>query len=95
MNFMNTSILALVGMWEAIIIMLVVLVFFGAKKLPEMARGLGQGIKEFKKASREVTEDFNRVIDEDQAPASKPKAIAASPENTQSGIPTTQPQSKA
>ena len=39
--------------WEIVLILLVVVLLFGARKLPELARGLGQGIKEFKKASRE------------------------------------------
>ena len=64
---MNIS-FAFIGMWEAILIMTALLVFFGAKKLPEMAKGLGQGIREFKKASREVTEDLQRSIDEDPEP---------------------------
>src|SRR3954462_10124095 len=61
---MNTM-LAVFGLggWEVVLILAVVLVLFGAKKLPELAKGLGQGIKEFKKATREVT-------DEIQSPAS-------------------------
>lgn len=47
------------------IIALVAIVLFGAKKLPEMAKGLGEGMKEFKKAVREVNED---------EPAPAPKA---------------------
>ena len=45
------------GPWEIIIIFVVVLLLFGGKKLPEFARGLGEGIKEFKKA----TNDKGRV----------------------------------
>ena len=41
---------ALPGGWEMVVIALVILLLFGAKKLPELARGLGQGIKEFKGA---------------------------------------------
>ena len=41
---------AMPGGWEMVVIALVILVLFGAKKLPELARGLGQGIKEFKGA---------------------------------------------
>ena len=40
--------------WEAVAILAIVLIIFGAKKLPELARGLGQGIREFKKSSREI-----------------------------------------
>ncbi len=42
---------AFIGGWEFVLILAVVMVLFGAKKLPELAKGLGQGIKEFKKAS--------------------------------------------
>jgi sec-independent protein translocase protein TatA len=43
-----------VGPWEIAAILFVVVLLFGAKKLPELARGLGQGIREFKKAARDV-----------------------------------------
>ena len=49
------------GAWEIGLILLVVIILFGGKKLPELARGLGLGIKEFKKASTEVTEEINKV----------------------------------
>jgi sec-independent protein translocase protein TatA len=45
------------GGWELVLILAVVLVLFGAKKLPELAKGLGQGIKEFKKASSDIQND--------------------------------------
>ena len=48
------------GGWEIILILAVVLILFGAKKLPELAKGLGQGIKEFKKATREVTDEIQK-----------------------------------
>ncbi|MEE2709037.1 MAG: twin-arginine translocase TatA/TatE family subunit [Gemmatimonadota bacterium] len=44
------------GIWELIIILVIVMVLFGAKRLPELAKGLGQGITEFKKAQKS-TED--------------------------------------
>ncbi len=44
------------GPQEMFIVLIIVLVLFGAKKLPELARGLGQGIREFKKASNEPAE---------------------------------------
>lgn len=47
------------GGGEIILILLVVLIFFGAKKIPELARGLGQGMKEFKKATQEVQDNIN------------------------------------
>ena len=49
------------GGGEIVLILAVVLLLFGAKKLPELAKGLGQGIREFKKASSEVTEELQRA----------------------------------
>ena len=46
------------GATEIILIVLVVLLFFGAKKLPELAQGLGKGIREFRKATREIQDDL-------------------------------------
>ena len=45
------------GVPEILIIVFILLIFFGAKKIPELAQGLGKGIKEFKKAVKETTED--------------------------------------
>jgi sec-independent protein translocase protein TatA len=52
------------GMQELLIVLALVLVLFGAKKVPEMARGLGQGLQEFKKATREAS------LEEEVAPTS-------------------------
>ena len=52
------------GMPEIILILSVVLILFGAKKLPELARGMGQGIKEFKHTTRDVKEDLERAMDD-------------------------------
>ncbi len=52
------------GGGEIILILALVLILFGAKKLPELAKGLGQGIKEFKKATNEVTNDVRSSIDD-------------------------------
>lgn len=46
-----------IGTTELILILLVVLVFFGSKKIPELAQGIGKGIREFKKATREIQDD--------------------------------------
>jgi sec-independent protein translocase protein TatA len=46
------------GGGEIVLILALVLILFGARKLPELAKGLGQGIKEFKKATREVTDEI-------------------------------------
>lgn len=46
-------ILGIPGPWQIILIVLLVLLFFGGKKIPELMKGLGQGIKEFKKAIKD------------------------------------------
>lgn len=48
---------AMIGWQEALPVILIVVVLFGAKKLPELGRSLGEGIKEFKKSSRGLLED--------------------------------------
>lgn len=48
------------GTGEILLIVLVVLIFFGAKKIPELAQGLGKGVREFRKAMREVQDEVER-----------------------------------
>jgi sec-independent protein translocase protein TatA len=72
---MTTFLLGWIGMPEALLIMVVLLVFFGAKKLPELAKGLGSGIREFKKATNEVTQDITRAMEEPPAAPPAPKLI--------------------
>jgi sec-independent protein translocase protein TatA len=49
------------GGMEVVLILAVVLILFGAKKIPELAKGLGSGIKEFKKATKEVTDEIQNA----------------------------------
>ena len=85
---MNDIMLAgMFGGWEVILILAVALLLFGSKKLPELAKGLGQGIKEFKKATREVTDEMHNAMEETPVqPVQKklPQAtvVAAEPERT-------------
>jgi len=50
-----------IGMGELIVIFTVVLLLFGGKKLPELAKGIGKGMREFRKATREVQNEFNTI----------------------------------
>ncbi len=50
------------GATEIILIVLVILIFFGARKIPELAQGLGKGLREFRKATREVEEDITSEV---------------------------------
>ena len=52
------------GMQEIGIILLLVLILFGAKKIPEIMRGLGQGIREFKQASQEAVDEVKSLTEE-------------------------------
>src|SRR4051812_34131027 len=64
------------GGGEIILILALILILFGARKLPELAKGLGQGIKEFKKATREVTDEIQSSVDDSHyTPPPPPKRI--------------------
>ena len=52
------------GPWEIALIILVIIILFGGKKLPELARGLGLGLREFKKAKQEIKDEVKNVTDE-------------------------------
>lgn len=54
------------GFPEYIIIFLVVILLFGGKKIPELARGLGKGIREFKDASKEIKDEVKKGMEEDR-----------------------------
>ena len=51
---MQANVFAFLNGWEIVLILAVVLLLFGARKLPELARGLGQGVREFKKSVGDV-----------------------------------------
>jgi sec-independent protein translocase protein TatA len=53
------------GTPEIILIIIAVLVLFGAKKIPDFMQGLGKGIREFKKASSEIHEEINKPVNSD------------------------------
>lgn len=53
----NSIFLAIPGVWSIVLIIVVVLILFGGKKIPELMKGLGQGMTEFKKATKEDKEE--------------------------------------
>lgn len=53
---LSTIFLGIMGIWQIAIVVILVLLLFGGKKIPELMRGLGGGIKEFKKATRDEDE---------------------------------------
>jgi sec-independent protein translocase protein TatA len=62
------------GGGEIILVLAIVLILFGAKKLPELAKGLGQGINEFKKAAHNASEGMRDAIEE--TPQAPPKRLS-------------------
>jgi sec-independent protein translocase protein TatA len=72
---------AMLGGWEVFAILAAILILFGSKKLPELAKGLGQGIREFKKATREVTDEIQNSGEDvstqpqRKLPASTPRPV--------------------
>ncbi|CAN5226506.1 hypothetical protein BH20VER2_BH20VER2_01960 [soil metagenome] len=73
LGFMN------VGGQELILILLIILVLFGARKLPELARGMGQAIREFQKAKDEFSDELHSAGDTDVAKTDVRPAPSAVP----------------
>ncbi len=63
---MEAFITLAIGVWQIVVIVLLVLLLFGGRKIPELMRGVGQGMKEFKKATSEDADDD--VIDDTKDP---------------------------
>jgi sec-independent protein translocase protein TatA len=83
------------GGGEIILILALVLILFGAKKLPELAKGLGTGIKEFKKATRDVTDEMHSAMQE--PPPAPPRSLPVAPPQpeAQPTVPQSTPGTKA
>jgi len=66
LSFLTLTVLPMgvVGPWQVILIVLVVLLLFGGKKIPELMRGLGKGVKEFKSGMAEA----EKIINEEPEP---------------------------
>ena len=64
------------GGWEILLILMVLLIFFGAKRIPELARGLGKGIREFKDATKEIKNEIEEGVKDDPGPTKEDKTSA-------------------
>ena len=60
------------GMPEILLIMVIALLVFGAKRLPEIGSSLGKGIREFKKSMKEVTDDIDTTVPRRDRPRNDP-----------------------
>ena len=56
------------GPMEIFVVVFIILLLFGAKKLPELARGMGKAMKEFKKATKDVEDDIRTAMEEEPEP---------------------------
>ena len=63
--------LGVVGPWQIVIIALVILLLFGGKKIPELMKGLGKGVKSFKEGVNEIDEQINDSVEAPKKDAAK------------------------
>lgn len=66
---MNTVLAWSIGPWEIVIILAVILLLFGGRKIPELMEGLGKGVKSFKKGMNEVEGEIEKTKKEAEKPA--------------------------
>ena len=91
-----------IGLPELVVILVVALLVFGPNRLPEIARSLGRGLAEFRRASNELRQSFNEATAEDRAgeragrtAAERAKAIAATDEPARAPAPAGAPTAPA
>ncbi len=60
-----------IGPWELIVILIIALLVFGPKRLPDMGRSLGKAIREFRNAGKEIQNDIVESIDKDDRDSTK------------------------
>jgi sec-independent protein translocase protein TatA len=70
---MEAFITLAIGVWQIVVVVLLVLLLFGGRKIPELMRGVGQGMKEFKKATADDDDDDDEVIVDDTDDSKKIK----------------------
>ncbi len=69
------------GGGEIVVILLVVLLFFGSKRIPDLAKGLGKGMREFKDAMSGIESEVRNASSDSPAPTKKPENITSNPNN--------------
>src|ERR1700712_5747444 len=89
LTYMNSlAILSNLAGPDLIIVLLIVLVLFGAKKLPELARGMGQAVKEFQKAKDEFSDELHKAGTPDASKTAEVKPAASTLPRNPDGSPT-------
>ena len=71
MNALTIYPLAFLGGWEVLFVALLILLLFGGKKIPELMKGLGKGIKSFKEGMKEVEGEMNEIKKDINSDSSK------------------------
>jgi sec-independent protein translocase protein TatA len=80
MTCIHPVLAALLGGGELMVVLVVALILFGSKRIPEFAKGIGQAMKEFKKASSDVSYEIHNALNQETPPPPSPppaKQIAA------------------
>jgi len=75
------------GVGEILLILLVLLLFFGARRLPELGGALGKGLREFKRSVREIETELSRPVDEETKELRAPPPGAATPPASRQELP--------
>jgi sec-independent protein translocase protein TatA len=60
---------------KILLIIFVLIIFFGPKKIPDIAQSIGKGIREFKKAMRDVSDEIQKPVNEESRTQPAPKAV--------------------
>ena len=72
MSYLNTAFLSNLSGWELVLIFAVILLFFGAKRLPELSESLGKSLRRFKKATSEVEDEVRSAFDSENIKTKNP-----------------------
>ncbi len=82
---LNTILLGSVGPTEIIVILLLILILFGSKRIPEIAQSLGKGIREFKRSMREIDTDVEAPPAPKQQKDNQPKETSDKKDGSTNG----------
>jgi sec-independent protein translocase protein TatA len=77
---MNTILAAWLGGGELMVVLVVALILFGSKRIPEFAKGIGQAMKEFKKASSDVSYEIHNAMNQETTPPPPAQLPPAQPQ---------------
>lgn len=76
-----------IGIWELLLVLVIVLIIFGPSKLPDLGKSIGKGLREFKKASSEITEELKKPDEKEKKEDDKPKEEAPSDKSDKKDTP--------